>query len=652
MAGWLGIPVVVEGVETKEQRDFLESIGCTYVQGYYFARPMPVEAYEKVIEEEADLLTSRGQSTEDLLDNFDTLFSSDSSTGTLLKSVSVPYAIIEYGNSHVDLLRTNQSFTEAFEGNPLEHYLIQKENYKLIEALDEAVLSGRKSECECMFIMRDGKSKWYHIHLLHIGTIGTTSLISATFTDVTTERRLEKELHSVFLALKDAENRKSSLLVIDDQEMSREIITTLFEDDYEVLQAEDGLEGLQILKEKSDQIAVILLDMLMPNMDGREFLSYKNKMQEAMDIPIVVISSEADEALQIHMLENGVNDYVIKPFVPAVMKKRLNNVLEYNSRFRTLVREYHEANAAFMPENGRINLTGYSAERVKEMIRFMNQIFDLVRLVDPVETAVITIEDDNTVTRVPYSCFSIWGKNVRCENCSSLCALNGHCSLNKFELLKNDVFYVVSQPVEVHLADGISSELVLEVASRISDETGTSPEEPGVLFDTLQSVNDLIYRDPLTGAYNRRFFDEMLFLHHGQNTVAKKVALILMDLFRFKQINDLFGHQTGDQVLKDVVASLQKQIRQNDSIIRFGGDEFVVFLTNCEKNQIKPAIERFKTAVQDVHYGPNQTIYADADFGYAYTEAFKQTDEMLSDMIKEADEVMYRNKRHHNEENQ
>lgn len=356
MAGWLGMPVVVEGVETKEQRDFLESIGCTYVQGYYYARPMPVEAYEKGIDEEEDLFAGSEKDTEDIRNDFDMLFSADSSTGTLLRSVSVPYAIIEYGNSHVDLLRTNQKYMEEFGNHTLEHYLLQKENYKLTAALDEAVITKKKATCECLFIMQDGKSKWYQIHMVYIGTCRKTSLISATFTDVTMERTLEKELHSVFLAIRDSDKKKSSMLVIDDQEMSREIAVSLFEDDYEILQAADGQEGLKILEEKSEQIAVILLDMLMPKMDGREFLFYKNRMEKAADIPIVVISSEADEALQTHMLENGVNDYVTKPFVPAVMKKRLSNVLEYNSRFRTLVREFHEASAVPLLDDGNINL--------------------------------------------------------------------------------------------------------------------------------------------------------------------------------------------------------------------------------------------------------------------------------------------------------
>jgi len=161
----------------------------------------------------------------------------------------------------------------------------------------------------------------------------------------------------------------------------------------------------------------------------------------------------------------------------------------------------------------------------------------------------------------------------------------------------------------------------------------------------LEEMQNKIYSDPLTEAYNRRFLDEMMFLHHGQNKMASKVAIIMLDLSDFKEINDIFGHQTGDRVLREVVIALKKQIRQEDSLIRYGGDEFVIILPNIEIDQVYHAINRFKNAVHNVKYGSNGKISVEADFGYAYEEHFIQESVMLTDLLKLADERMYEQKR-------
>ena len=94
------------------------------------------------------------------------------------------------------------------------------------------------------------------------------------------------------------------------------------------------------LREYKNEVAVVLLDMVMPVMDGREFLTHKNADEDTVDIPVIVISSENDEGLQVDMLQMGVNDYITKPFVAEVIARRVKNVIDYNERFRKMVKEY------------------------------------------------------------------------------------------------------------------------------------------------------------------------------------------------------------------------------------------------------------------------------------------------------------------------
>jgi PleD family two-component response regulator len=75
-------------------------------------------------------------------------------------------------------------------------------------------------------------------------------------------------------------------------------------------------------------------------MDGKEFLTHKNSEEDTVDIPVIVISSENDEGLQVDMLQMGVNDYITKPFIAEVIARRVKNVIDYNERFRKMVKEY------------------------------------------------------------------------------------------------------------------------------------------------------------------------------------------------------------------------------------------------------------------------------------------------------------------------
>jgi len=127
---------------------------------------------------------------------------------------------------------------------------------------------------------------------------------------------------------------------------------------------------------------------------------------------------------------------------------------------------------------------GYTAHEMRIILSLLSEVFDLVRVVEPEETAVITFRKDDTVCSEPYVCFEFLGKKERCENCTSLCALQGQCVLTKYELVDRNIFYFASHPLKITMTDGSDKNLVLEIVSRI---TG------GEIFDKNNSIlNELI----------------------------------------------------------------------------------------------------------------------------------------------------------------
>ncbi|WP_295586590.1 GGDEF domain-containing protein [uncultured Oscillibacter sp.] len=279
--------------------------------------------------------------------------------------------------------------------------------------------------------------------------------------------------------------------------------------------------------------------------------------------------------------------------------------------------------------------TRYSLYDIEQMIRCLTPLFDVVRLVDPVHTKVLRLLDGGQIAEEPYTCFSAWNKTCRCRNCTSLQALMGECRRTKYEFIRNDVFYVVSQPMTLVLPEG-ERRAVLEIVSHVSDQLLKEREDGRTVADRLEELQSKLYRDELTRAFNRRYLNEFSFLHRSLEHQPLKVGLILLDLRQFKEVNDTRGHLAGDQVLEEVAAVLRGHVRAQDSVIRFGGDEFVVILTDCEEMVVQRKVEDLRQALQPV---------LPADFGYAYTDQFLAERSFLMAMLDQADRRMYEEKR-------
>ena len=167
MAKWLGLPVIAEGVETIEQADFLKSIGCEYIQGYFYSRPLPESQYVDMLEESA-----LGEKTAQvkMIDNMNAYdFWNPKSQETLVYSHYVGGAsVFEYCNGKVDILRVNRKYLEEFDMRINEKSLIESEpmrffdeenKAKYMNMLQQAIDSGEEVECETWrtYEMPDGK---------------------------------------------------------------------------------------------------------------------------------------------------------------------------------------------------------------------------------------------------------------------------------------------------------------------------------------------------------------------------------------------------------------------------------------------------------------------------------------------------------------
>lgn len=139
--------------------------------------------------------------------------------------------------------------------------------------------------------------------------------------------------------------RKRQILVVDDVELNRAILAELFQDSYEVLEAENGRQALELLEARHEDILIVLLDIIMPVMDGFEMLQNMARREWKEEIPVVLITSENSDNALLRGYELGVSDIINKPFNPNIVKRRVDNTIElylHKRHLEALVRQQVE----------------------------------------------------------------------------------------------------------------------------------------------------------------------------------------------------------------------------------------------------------------------------------------------------------------------
>jgi len=170
--------------------------------------------------------------------------------------------------------------------------------------------------------------------------------------------------------------------------------------------------------------------------------------------------------------------------------------------------------------------------------------------------------------------------------------------------------------------DTRTNKLVLEEAKRVYQEK-------------------LANTDPLTGAYNRRYLNEFSFEYLKiVKRENKDLSLLLLDLDDFKKINDTFGHEIGDMVIKKVVEISKNSIRESDLIIRFGGDEFIILLPNTNIQSARFVANKIINKINE--YNQNKEFYFSVSIGSAH---YQVNDDSIDNIILRADESLYEAKK-------
>ena len=269
---------------------------------------------------------------------------------------------------------------------------------------------------------------------------------------------------------------------------------------------------------------------------------------------------------------------------------------------------------------------------IRQTISKLTQVFDVVRLVDITDNEVVRSgckpgnEEMINACR-GNKCYAIWGKTQRCKNCVSSKAFEKRGQVSKLEFADDSIFQIISKYVEIS-----GKPYVLEMIYKDNDGVLLGAYGKTDFMDNIVNYNRQLYHDALTGAYNRRYYEEQA------KSMRYIDAVAMLDANNFKDINDHYGHAAGDCLLKAVCESIKECIRSSDILIRLGGDEFVLLMSNIPEIVFYQKISEIKQKISEIKLPDYPDIKCAAAIGGVYGI------QPIENALTEADRLMYLDK--------
>lgn len=275
--------------------------------------------------------------------------------------------------------------------------------------------------------------------------------------------------------------------------------------------------------------------------------------------------------------------------------------------------------------NQNVKITRQQAE---EEAKMLEKVFDVVRFLEG--DFFEQMQDDPRIgVKIGMcQCYDFWKKNKPCENCTSMKAYAEKKQKTKLEFLDADVFLVISRYLEID-----DEACVMELVKHLENDTLIDTDGRDKLVGKLKGYQDKLYIDPVTGVYNRRYFEDEI--RNMQNSAG--VAMI--DLDDFKLYNDIYGHDMGDQVLCIVADVIKNCIRKTDKLIRYGGDEFLLILSDMVRGTLRGKLLQIQEAIENATIPNCSRLKLTASIGGVISE-----DGQIDEAIAKADQLMYKAK--------
>ncbi|HYA26675.1 MAG TPA: diguanylate cyclase [Thermodesulfovibrionales bacterium] len=372
-------------------------------------------------------------------------------------------------------------------------------------------------------------------------------------------------------------------------------------------------EGLAFLKDEGYHL--ILLDLSLP--DGHGLDTVRRVCGVAPHIPVVVLTGLDDETIAIHAVQEGAQDYLVKGQMDSNLLTRAIRYAIERKRAEERLRE--------------------SEERFRELAENIREVFYIYE------------QDIHQISYISPAYMEIWGRT--CESLyhepeSIWNTVHPEDKDRVMRSLEKKNREEVEEVYRIVRPDG-SIRWIKDRSFPIYDDSGKTHRIVGIAADITdlklgeEKLKHLSFHDPLTGLYNRIYFEEEI--SRIEKSRYESVGIISCDVDGLKLVNDTLGHNQGDNLLIAAARVIGGSFREGDLIARIGGDEFSVVLPNTTEPAVENACQRIQEAVA-TYNATNPELHLSISVGFAVSHGVHRS---LKDLFKEADNNMYRRKLYH-----
>ncbi|MBP2506891.1 two-component system cell cycle response regulator [Agrobacterium tumefaciens] len=437
------------------------------------------------------------------------------------------------------------------------------------------------------------------------------------------------------------------VLVVDDIPANVKLLEArLMAEYFDVVTAEDGFKALAICDE--EQVDIILLDIMMPGMDGFEVCERLKANPNTAHIPVVMVTALDQPSDRVRGLKAGADDFLTKPVNDLQLIARVKSLVRLKAvsdelrlraeTARQIGIEEMLRSDGLMQTPGRVLVADGRASSQERIVRALKPIAEVDAVTEP-QAALLKAASNPFELVIVNSNFEDYDP---LRLCSQLRSLERTRFLPLLLVAEQGADEMVARALDLGVNDYIlrpidPNELVARSLTQIRRKRYNEH-----LRLNLQHTMELAIVDGLTGLNNRRYLDNHLKILFDRAAVrGRPISICMTDIDRFKLVNDTYGHDVGDEVLREFAARIRSTVRGADLACRYGGEEFVVVMPDTPIELAASVAERLRAIVEDKPFyvrSIDRELSITASLGIATSSgAFGAPDEIL----KHADKALY-----------